>query len=197
ATEYVNWIFNRDNAGFLVLYTLFKDSLLQKNGIAKVWWEEGATAARETYKRKTFEEMQLVLADSDVEPIEHSEYRDMGVVIRLQGLPIERPVTYHDFVVKRRRTAGAVRVMPVPPEEFLISRRARSIEDAPFVAHRLRKTVSELIELGYDRDLVGHLPGAEDGDPTGERLERSLFDDDQAARAIADGPTRALREGWL
>src|SRR5262245_66165626 len=27
ATEYVNWIFNRDNSGFLVLYALFKGAL--------------------------------------------------------------------------------------------------------------------------------------------------------------------------
>src|ERR1700752_3579755 len=53
ATEYVNWIFTRDDPGFLILYTLFKDALLQKNGIAKVWWEDGETAARATYKRKT------------------------------------------------------------------------------------------------------------------------------------------------
>src|SRR5262249_12297079 len=58
-------------------------------------------------------------------------------------------------------------------------------------------TVSELIELGYDRDVVDRLPGAEDGDPTGERLERSVFDDDQADRAIADGSNRAMREVWL
>ncbi|MGE0653035.1 MAG: hypothetical protein AB7P12_15000, partial [Alphaproteobacteria bacterium] len=40
ATEYVNWIFQRDNRGFLTFYTLFKDELLQKNGIDKLWWDE-------------------------------------------------------------------------------------------------------------------------------------------------------------
>jgi len=88
ATEYVNWIFTRDNPGFVILYTLFKDSLLQKNGIAKLWWEEGETAARESYSRKTFEEIQLILADPDVEPIAHSEYQDVGVTIGPNGLPM-------------------------------------------------------------------------------------------------------------
>jgi hypothetical protein len=27
ATEYVNWIFTRDNPGFVILYTLFKGAL--------------------------------------------------------------------------------------------------------------------------------------------------------------------------
>lgn len=196
ATEYANWIFNRDNPGFLTLYTLFKDALLQKNGIAKVWWEEGENAARETYTRKSLEEMQLLLADPEVEPIAHREYQESGVVVGPHGLPVEAPVTLHDLVVKRRRKSGAVRIMTVPPEEFLISRRARTIDEAPFVAHRLRKTVSELIELGHDRDLVDRLPGAEDEDPTGERRERFATEDD-SDRGAAEGPNRAMREVWI
>jgi hypothetical protein len=42
------------------------------------------------------------------------------------------------------------RIDPVPPEEFLIERRAKSIEDANFVAHRTNMTRTELIEMGYD-----------------------------------------------
>jgi hypothetical protein len=196
ATEYVNWIFTRDNPGFLILYTLFKDALLQKNGIAKVWWEEGETATREAYKRKSLEEAQLILADPEIEPIEHSQYEEPGIELGPNGVPAETLVSYHDLVVKRRRKAGAVRIVPVPPEEFLISRRARSIEEAAFVAHRIRKTASELIEMGYDRDLVDRLPGAEDDDPTGERRER--FDlDEEGGQAVADGPNRAMRETWI
>ena len=42
----------------------------------------------------------------------------------------------------------------IPPEEFLIQRTAKSIEDANFVAHKVLKTRSELIEMGYDKDIV-------------------------------------------
>jgi hypothetical protein len=175
---------------------LLKDALLQKNGIAKVWWEEGETATRESYLRKTFEEIQLILSDPEVEPVAHNEYQDSGVVIGPNGLPIETAVTYHDLIVKRRRSSGAVRIMTVPPEEFLISRRARSIDEAAFVAHRLRKTVSELIEMGYDLDVVDRLPGSEDDDPTGERRERFALEDDHDRNAV-DGPNRAMREVWL
>ena len=50
---------------------------------------------------------------------------------------------------------------PVPPEEFLISRDARSLEDARFVGHRRRRTVSSLIEEGYSRDLIESLSSDE------------------------------------
>ena len=51
--------------------------------------------------------------------------------------------------------------------------------------------------MGYDRDLIDRLPGAEDDDPTGEQHERSAFDDEQGDRTLADGPNRAMREVWI
>ncbi len=196
ATEYVNWIFQRDNGGFLVLYAMFKDALLQKNGFAKVWWEEAETSRRETYRGKTLEEMQLVLADPDVEPVEHGSYRPAVPGIGPAGGPVDSTLELHDFVVRRRQATGSVRVMPVPPEEFLISRRARSIEDAAFVAHRLRKTVSELKEMGYDGDVIDRLSGAGDDDLTGEARERSMFED-EGDQPFAAGANRAMREIWI
>jgi hypothetical protein len=196
ATEYANWIFTRDNPGFLILYTLFKDALLQKNGIAKVWWDAGEEAVRESYAGKSFEEMQLVLADPEVEVIEHGAYEALGVVAGPQGQAVEAPVTLHDFTVTRRKGYGCVRIMPVPPEEFLISPRARSIEEAAFVGHRIRKTVSELIEAGYDPDVVDRLASADEDDPTGER--RARF----GAEGVPDfgdagAVNRAMREVWI
>ncbi len=196
ATEYVNWIFRRDNPGFLVFYSLFKDALLQKNGIAKLWWEDGETAERETYLGKTMEELQLLLADPDVEPIEHSTHEDMTVTAGPDGLPAEAEVTLHDVTVKRRRRRGRVRVEPVPPEEFLISRRARSIDDAPFVAHRVRRTVSELVAAGYDRDLVESLSGEDEPDLTAEAQSRRRLEE-EAGPGHASEIDRSRRELWV
>src|SRR3990167_8135605 len=39
ASEYANCVFMQDNPGFMVLHSMFKDALLQKNGVAKVWTE--------------------------------------------------------------------------------------------------------------------------------------------------------------
>ena len=43
ATNYINYIFNKDNPGFSVLYTWFKDALLEKNGIVKVYWDDSTS----------------------------------------------------------------------------------------------------------------------------------------------------------
>ncbi|HEY7687351.1 MAG TPA: hypothetical protein VH835_01585, partial [Dongiaceae bacterium] len=196
ATEYANWIFTRDNPGFLILYTLFKDALLQKNGIGKVWWEETEEDQREVYRQKTPDEVQALLADPDVELIEAREYRAERIGIDPSGAIVAMPVVFHDVTVKRRRRSGRVRVMPVPPDEFLISRRARTIEEAAFVAHRVRRSVSELLALGYDRKTIEALPDAGEDDPNGE--ERARFDfDDTGDPAGSHGLNRAMREVWI
>src|SRR6188768_2906640 len=45
ATEYVNYVINCDNPGFLILHNWFKDALLTKIGVVKAWWEDRSRAA--------------------------------------------------------------------------------------------------------------------------------------------------------
>ena len=66
ATNYINYIFNKDNPGFSVLYTWFKDALLEKNGIVKVFWDESETVEQETYQNLNDQEYQLLLNDENV-----------------------------------------------------------------------------------------------------------------------------------
>ena len=39
ATEYVNYVFNKQNNGFKVLYDVFKDALISKTGVVKHYCE--------------------------------------------------------------------------------------------------------------------------------------------------------------
>lgn len=48
-TDYVNHVFMQQNPGFMILYSLLKDGLLQKNGFVKVYWEEFEKEEKETY----------------------------------------------------------------------------------------------------------------------------------------------------
>lgn len=55
------------------------------------------------------------------------------------------------------RTTGRLRIFSLPPEEFIFSREARTIDDAVCVAHRTHKTRGELRAMGYsEADLDAH-----------------------------------------
>ena len=180
ATDYLNYLFYKRNNGYLTLYTAFKDALMQKNGVVKVWWDNSAVEEREEYKALTDIELTLLLQDPDVELIEHSDYVDAH-----QMPPVAQPVPggmpqpmLHDVAVKRVLSRGRIRIEPVPPEEFLMSRRGKSIEDTPFCAHRTLRTISDLNATGYKG--TENLASSDMMSLNQERIERLSYDDDFA-----------------
>lgn len=146
-TDYVNHVFMQKNRGFETLYSFIKDALLQKNGIVKIWWEDTSKECRETYLDQPEDVYAAIVADPEIEVVEHTEHLDP-----VTGEPL------HDVTVVAKRDYSNARVMAVPPEEFLISRKARNIRDATYAAHRVYRTQAELIEQGFDRDQVEGLP---------------------------------------
>ena len=140
ATDYVNYVFAKDNNGWEILYSWFTDALLQKNGIVKVWWDEYPESQREEYHRLTDMEIEAILVSSDVEVLEHTEYDEEGTLL-------------NDLVIRRQSYNGKIRIENVPPDEFLIARESKTIQDARFVCHRVRKTLSDLREMYPDQDL--------------------------------------------
>ena len=155
ASDYINHIFLKENNGFTALYTAFKDALIQKNGILKVYWDDSSKTEREEYTRLTDDEFTDLVEDSEVSVTHHSEYKEP--ITDDRGKEIDK-VTLHDVVIHRTKLYGRVRIDPVPPEEFLIERRCKDIDSANFVAHRVNKTKTELIEMGYHPDVVYSLP---------------------------------------
>ena len=154
-SDYLNYIFYKENDGFVALYSAFKDALIQKNGILKVYWDDSEKTEREEYTRFTDDEFNDLVADSEVKVKNHSEYEES--ITDDRGKEIDK-VTLHDVVIHRTRLYGKVRIEPVPPEEFLIERRCKDINSANFVCHRTNKTRSELVEMGFPKDVVENIP---------------------------------------
>ena len=171
ASDYLNYVFNKDNDGFVALYTLFKDALIQKNGIAKIYWDTSEKREQETYEKLSEDEYIMLIDEDGVEVKEHSEYADQDAITAKQKMmeqtddpmlmqQIEDAPTpmLHDCVITRIETYGKVKIETIPPEEFLIERRAKSLQDANFLAHRTTVTRTELVEAGFDADIVSKLP---------------------------------------
>ena len=153
ASDYCNWVINNDNRGFEIMHNWFKDALILKTGVVKFYWDETTDIETEEYADLNDEELTVILADPEVEIIEQDE-RTIGEDIETpEGIVIPAPVVY-DVKIKRTKNTGSVRIENIPPEEFLIGNRAKSLEDASFVAHRSAMTVSDLVSMGYDRDEI-------------------------------------------
>ncbi len=182
ATDYLNHVFYKDNPGFTLMYTFFKDALLQKNGIMKIFWDDSLDVERSTYQGLTDDEFAMLVADPEIKVLEHTEYdiddeealKEASDFIEAQGMPadVQSSGKMHDVVVNRMNKKGQVRIENVPPEEFLIARNAKTIEESHFIAHRKYITRSELVEMGFDPEEVKSLPTDNDQRYSEERTTR-------------------------
>lgn len=171
ATDYVNWIWNQQNEGFSVFHDWFKDAMLNRLGVIKIWWDEAPQKTREEYKGLDANELQALYLDQDIEVGSVSPGQPI-MVATPEGGQMQQPT--FDAVVVRTNLLGRVRVANMPPEDFLFGSRARSlnIDDAGVLTHRSLKTRSELIAMGYDRKLVEGLPAYGDDSALSEKLIR-------------------------
>ena len=173
ATEYCNWVFYRNNDGFLILHNWFKDALLQKTGIVKAYWDEKIDVTKESYEDLTDDQLIMLMQDEDLEVVEQKTEEEIDEITDpMTGQVFQNIKREHYVKVKRTKKDGRVVVENVPPEEFLISKRARTIQDSPFVAHRRMMTRSELIAMGFKKDVVETLQSGDTLEFSPDRIAR-------------------------
>lgn len=197
ATDYINHIFMQENGGFILLYTMFKDALMFKNGIVKIYWDETQKVTKETYRGLLPVERDAVLQGEGVTPIAYTAYES-----KLPGQPqagmfgADVPVQLCDLTIKRVNKIGKAVVKPVPPEEFMITRRTAAIQGSRFVGQRTPKTVSELIEMGVPRDVAEGLGGSQgEGEFSLERQQRFFYDGDSGP--ASDSLDKSAKTVWV
>jgi len=172
ATAYLNHVFYKENDGFQLLYNFFKDALIEKNGFLKIYWDDSEKVDYETYENLSIVEKEALQDTKDeIETVEEEVFEDESAkekfeeVLKqyeMQGVDISQ-VQVPDFnlyncKIKRIKKTGRVKIESIPPEEFLIDRSAKTIEDADFVSHKVLMTRSDLVAMGYPQDEIDELP---------------------------------------
>ena len=155
-TNYVNYIIQEKNPGFQVLYSAFKDALVRKTGFVKVFWDDSISATTHEFTGLDPQSYQALTLDPNVEIVK--ETVTMETITQIDPMTGEQftqeiPATY-DLTIRRIKSKDQVCIESVPPEEVLISRNARDLETASYVAHRMIKSVSDLVAMGYDEEEI-------------------------------------------
>ena len=165
-TAYVNHIFEKDNAGAIIMHNWFWDALVNKVGIVKAYWDVREDVNEETYNNLSQDELAMLMQEPSVEIVEKEEIEGEPVPVgqdQMTGEPLmqNRPSTFN---VKLKKTVDAsrVKIENVPTNEFMIERHADCIDDARFVAQRKMLTRSDLVALGYDKNIVAELTTDDD-----------------------------------
>jgi hypothetical protein len=181
-TDYINYVIQQKNPGFKVIYDAFKDALIRKTGFVKAYWDDSITASTHEYTGLSPEAYQAITLDPNVEVIEEkAEMESITIMNPETGeeMTQETPASY-DVKIRRIKPKDQVVIEAVPTEEILISRHARDLNSSPYVAHRMVKTVSDLVAMGYDKEQMEQFAGS------GTTVDEDSYDIEEARNPYAD-----------
>ena len=168
-TCYTRHVIFSENEGFVALMSWVREALLYPNGYLKVMPEEKWHRRIEKY-RGLVESGLAEVIDDDTDVLEASQYvEDLG-----QG-----PVQLFDVKLRKKTKKVKICLEAVPPEQVVVGgdTRTTDLDKATFLAHRFQKTKTELLDLGYDSDLLDEV-GTEDDHVWNDETINRLFHED-------------------
>lgn len=139
--------------------------------------EEDAKQRQQAVEQMTQQLQQAMTAAQQGNQQAAQEVQQMQA--QLQQIQSQPPELLYDITCKRVKTGGKIQIDNVPPEEFLIARNAKNIQDAKFVGHRVQRTISELKSMGYKN--VDNISGEDQSQAVNlERIQRLSWNDENA-----------------
>jgi len=222
ATEYLNYLLRKKNPGYMIIYTWVMDALKSKVGFIKVWWDDAPIETTEEYRGQTDVQLAILLDDDEIEVTGQRAYEDEGAAKQraqmleqaaqqLTQMAAGDPQQYaqaqqqfaameqqpapmlYDITVKRTREGGKLCIENIPPDEMMVSRSCKDIDDNTFKGHRVRRTVRYLKERGYDVEDVKF----DDPAQSPEAQERDLLGLNNQVTAPAEAQDADSRMVWL
>ena len=167
-SQYVYDILMKKNNGFILIHQFVKDALMQRNGVLKVYYEQEDKIRTERYSGLTEEQLQMLVADKDIELLEmtKNEYY-VPTIPQSAGqsqfgkpsVPQMIPIAEYDVKIVITKKQGKITIDPIPLEQFRVNSQHNSIDltHARFTTHIITKSASDLIEEGFDREIVDKL----------------------------------------
>lgn len=187
ATDACNYVFYKQNNGFLVLYTAVKDMLTVKN-CAVMWRKETSEVVSTVPFKQATQEMLAMLMNEDEAEIQ--EVREEQVV-GPDGLPI---IVYSGRL-KKSEEKTIVKVEAFSPEDLLVQRDWTSplLDDCPYVARVMRVSLTDLHMMGF-KNVTAEDLRASDAD---RGTDIFSADNDWNTRKTDESDDDAMAEGYL
>jgi hypothetical protein len=188
-SEYVNHVVLEKNPGYIIFYTWFKDALLSKNGYVKVYYEDYQEVDNEQYEGLTDGQIQMLVADKNVEIVGHESFPDPQAqeqlaqaaqqaqgnpqaLMQLQAQPVPM---LHNVKITVTESKGKICIKNIAPENIMVSVDTpnSNLQDSRFVQHREFMTKAEIEKMGFDvPDNVGH-----ENQYDQESMARDIYDE--------------------
>lgn len=199
ATDACNYVFYKQNNGFLVLYTAIKDMLTVRN-CAVMWRKETKeTVSSVPFKGATQEMLAMLMQEhnAEIEAVNPAPMMDPSGQPMMDMLGA--PVMVYEGRLKKTEKKTICKVEAFSPEDLLVEREWTSplLQDCPYVSRLMRVTMSDLKEMGLVVEDDDDLEGSDSPSGTStrladvQRIDTSTLgynsDDDYGDESMSDG----------
>lgn len=196
-TAAVNYVFYRQNNGFMTLYTAFKDALIETN--CAVHWYKRTKVKRTVQKFNAATPTQIAAMMAPRKSGDKPGELDKDSLVRVGSRPVVDPITGAPMfdnagqpmseplvsgrIVRKERKASVV-IDAFEPENLLVMRTWTSplLDECPYVCRLWEMTLSELNtladDMGFDRVSASDLAGSKKHDAADSSLIRARRNDD-------------------
>ncbi|NTF35555.1 portal protein [Agrobacterium rubi] len=156
ASDYINYVVFPESNGYEAVQDAIHDALKMRNGIVRWYRDKKITVSVSSHTGLDDMALTQLIADDDVTVLEQEQTEEMQV--GPDGQPV--PTVLYNVKIRKRSIVGRTKLEAVPPEKFLIHPDALDIEESPIVGLNDRYRRSDLVAMGYDRDLIDSVPAA-------------------------------------
>lgn len=181
ATDTCNYVFYKQNNGFLTLYTAFKDALMVQN--CAVMWS--------LQSEPTMERQQLAGASAEMLAMAEAQGFELESAEPIEGAQV--PMWNATLVKKGEKKR--IKVEAFPPEQLLVKRDWASplLDECPYVCRVVPVTLSELKQMGFKGVTAEDLRASNDA-PASDNFEQYRTgeprDEESEDDSLAEGRLR-------
>ena len=205
ATDAVNYVFFKQNPGFLVLYTAIKDALLVRN--CAVMWrkQDKETVVSVPFKGASMMMLSMLMAQAGEDA--ELDHIDAQPQMGPDGQPMldefGEPAVMFNGRIKRTEKRKTIKVEAFPPENLIVEEAWTSplLEECPYVGRMALTTLSDIHEMGF-KDVTA------DDLTEGDESERSADAELRLSKVNSPGSTMvgvtpndteddSMKVGWL
>ncbi len=202
ATDACNYVFYKQNNGFLILYTAIKDALTLGN-CAVMWRSETSEVVSSMpFKGATPEMLAMLIQDGD----EITEQEEAPIINPQTGQPavdmMGKPIMGFNGRFKRVEEKTIIKVEAFNPTDLLVDRDWTSplLADCPYVARLYEVTLSDLKQMGFEKVTADELRASTITDES-ERItsvaSRGGYSLNDTSETTDQSEDDSLATGWL
>lgn len=206
-TDYINHVVMEKNDGYKVFYVWMKDALLSKNGYVKVYYEQEQEVEEEDYSGLTDAQLSMLVADDNVEVLNHTAYDDPSFPSQLgpealiaaqAGIPVPQIPQLHDVKIRVTEYKDEICIKNVAPENMMVSvdTSGPSLFDSRFVQHREIMSRAEAAEMfGLSEKKIDGIFAETNEAYQLEAIARDVYDEEYDR--VVEGDNILVRDTYL